>query len=77
MALVFPSATAGAIAAPPRIAGTASAGLGFSHMVLAGVASGTVSAIDVPDPRVFAAVFAATALCSMLALLLLPRRTGP
>jgi len=76
MALVFPNATAGAVGAHPRIAGTASAGLGFAHMFLAGLASGTVSLIDVPDPRVFAAVFAAAALFSVLALLLLPRRRG-
>ncbi|MSP51932.1 MAG: Bcr/CflA family efflux MFS transporter [Alphaproteobacteria bacterium] len=71
MALVFPNSTAGAIGAYPRIAGTASAGLGFSHMFLAGVATGTVSAFDDEAGLAYVIAFVGCSALSSASLLLL------
>lgn len=67
MGIVLPTATAGAMAPFPRIAGAASALLGFVQMLIAAAASGAVGLFPPTSQLPMAALIAATAMAGFVA----------
>ncbi|MBK8174280.1 MAG: multidrug effflux MFS transporter [Rhodospirillales bacterium] len=77
LGVVLPSGIAAAMAPFPRIAGAASALLGFVQMLIAAAASFAVGALPHASALSMAAVITAGAVGAMLAFIALVRPTGP